>query len=237
MEFATLQSLIRTIGFGGIIASDLLALFWLVIYLYGAGFHDYILQEVHAYYKVWLSALVLGAFLFFPVTAWFQVPYLSGPLYIGLAIFLGGLLRESVKFTAAYLSLGFAPDEEPLSPLFYVFPGIMAGAGFAGMEGWVVLSAVLNFPELTVSTLILTLLQRFFVFSFQVTFPAIILYWWQRKRGRGPLALFISSVLSGALYYLLPLSLQLEALIIPRPFFFAVLLGLAAPLYLTRLLK
>lgn len=232
MFLENLSYLVKSITLRGTLVSDLLVLFWFALLIYASGLKSFVLEEVNHYFKVWLAALFLGAFLFFPAAALLeQVPLGLGPAALAVLVLIA-ILWEGVKFAAAYLSLGFAPEGRSLSDRQYALIGIMAGVGFAGMEGWVVLSRVLAISSLAWCCISMALVQRFFLLSFHVAAPAIVLIWWERKKAWGGLALLGTALFSGILMYFVPLVIQSDAYFEVGRVLVAALTGISAFIYL-----
>lgn len=232
MLLNSLSYLVKSISLRGTVVSDLLVLLWFALLIYASGLNRFVFEEVNNHFKVWLGGLFLGAFLYFPTAVLLeQLP--PGPGLWALAFLLpAGILVEGVKFGAAYLSLGFASPGEVPGDKEYALVGLMAGLGFAGMEGWVVLSRVLAIGSLGYCCIGMALLQRFFLLSFQAAAPAIVLIWWSRRKAWGGLALLGTAVFSGFLIYLLPMAMQSDAYFQRGPLLFAALVGIIAPVYL-----
>jgi hypothetical protein len=227
-----LSHLVKSITLRGTLVSDLLILFWFALFIYTSGLKSFVFEEANSNFKVWLGALFLGAFLFFPAAALLeQLPMGLGLRALAILV-LVGVLWEGVKFAAAYLSLGFAPEGRSLTDRQYALVGMMAGVGFAGMEGWVVLSRVLTIGSLGYCCIGMALVQRFFLLSFHAAAPAIVLIWWGRKKAWGGLALLGTALFSGILMYFLPLLMQSDAYFERIPLLVAALTGISAFVYL-----
>lgn len=237
MLLENLSYLVKSITLRGTLVSDLLVLFWFALFIYTSGLKSFVFEEVNNNFKVWLGALFLGAFLFFPAAALMaeHLPLGLGPVALAVAVLMG-ILWEGLKFAAAYLSLGFAAEGRALSGRQYALIGIMAGVGFAGMEGWVVLSRVLAIGSLGWCCVGMALVQRFFLLSFHGAAPAIVLIWWGRKKSWGGLALLGTAFFSGILTYIVPLQIQSDAYFNVARVLVPALIGISAFVYLRGLL-
>ena len=232
MFLENLSYLVKSITLRGTLVSDLLILCWFALFIYTSGLKSFVFEEGNHNFKVWLGALFLGAFLFFPAAALLeQLPLGLGPSALAVLVLIG-ILWEGVKFAAAYLSLGFVPEGRSLSDREYALIGIMAGVGFAGMEGWVVLSRVLAIGSLGWYCIGMALVQRFFLLSFHAAAPAVVLIWWGRKKAWGGLALLGTALFSGILMYFVPLIIQSDAYFEVSRILVAALTGISAFFYL-----
>jgi hypothetical protein len=233
MFLENLSYLVKSISLRGAVVSDLLVLFWFALFIYTFGLKSYVFEEANNNFKVWLGALFLGAFLFFPAAALLaqHLPLGLGPVALAVAMLMG-ILWEGIKFAAAYLALGFAPEGKSLTDRQYALAGIMAGVGFAGMEGWVVLSRVLDIGSMGWCCIGMALVQRFFLLSFHAAAPAIVLIWWGRQKAWGGLALLGTALFSGILMYFIPLPIQSDAYFMIGPVLVAALTGISTFVYL-----
>lgn len=214
MNWSDIRSLVTSLEPRGLVLAFLMMGFWLIATNKASGGRMWPSpQDSSRGPGQYAWPLGLGALAFLPSIVYLQVPLqamASGWVMANLAtanslllgippVALSGMVQETAKLAVTLTALRLMGENT--LPFERMRAGFLAGAGYGGVEAWLLLSQTVTFPGVSHGLLLIAIFERFVTIAFHLSLTGILMHHWGKGTARRILALVAVSAYHGTINY------------------------------------